>query len=229
MRNRRLFALAVLVLMGCGLPRDPAGTLDKVSGGVLRVGVSENPPWVILSEPEPEGAEVSIVRDLANDLEAELEWFEDTEAELIGALERRELDIVIAGLTIPSPWTEEAAITKHYFLSSVVIVVPEGTDEPRELDGLEVFVEKGTEAAALVAARGAIPRGVDDLGEPEGPAAVESWQVAQLGMIETEHVLTQHKHVMAVPPGENAFLTYVERFLRSKRSQVPDLLRQHAR
>ena len=49
MRTKFVFFAALLVplLAGCGLkiPTDPEGTLDRVSGGTLRAGISHNPPW----------------------------------------------------------------------------------------------------------------------------------------------------------------------------------------
>lgn len=49
MRTKFVFLAALLVplLAGCGLkmPSDPEGTLDRVAGGTLRVGISHNPPW----------------------------------------------------------------------------------------------------------------------------------------------------------------------------------------
>jgi polar amino acid transport system substrate-binding protein len=49
MRTKFVFFAALLVplLAGCGLkiPSDPEGTLDRVSGGTLRAGISHNPPW----------------------------------------------------------------------------------------------------------------------------------------------------------------------------------------
>ena len=80
--NRRalLWRLIVVVALGllalaCGsLPRDPKGTLRRVQGGRLRVGLVEHPPWVVRTEGEPAGAEVELVRALAAELGATPEW-----------------------------------------------------------------------------------------------------------------------------------------------------------
>lgn len=39
-----------MVLTGCGIqvPADPHGTLDRTRDGAMRVGVTDNPPWVTL-------------------------------------------------------------------------------------------------------------------------------------------------------------------------------------
>ncbi|MFB8387273.1 transporter substrate-binding domain-containing protein [Microbacterium sp. NPDC055910] len=121
--SRRLRAIAVgaivaiASLTGCsgGIPADPEGTLERVTGGTLRVGVSHNPPWTQLSQTsDPSGSEVELVRQYAEQLGAETEWTEGSEAPLVEALERGELDLVIAGFHDDTPWTEMAAVTAPY-------------------------------------------------------------------------------------------------------------------
>ncbi len=50
--------------VGCkDLPRDPEGTLNRVRGGRVRVGLVEHPPWVVRrSGGEPAGVEVELVK-----------------------------------------------------------------------------------------------------------------------------------------------------------------------
>ncbi|MDQ3708394.1 MAG: hypothetical protein M3387_03650 [Actinomycetota bacterium] len=66
--------LVVLVLVGCGLPRDPAGTLARVEATTVRVGVIANPPWTDFSDSEPTGIEVELVKQLGRELGSEVEW-----------------------------------------------------------------------------------------------------------------------------------------------------------
>lgn len=56
----------VAVLTGCsgGFPADPDGTLETVTGGVLRVGVSSNPPWTETGAGGPTGLEPEARRGL---------------------------------------------------------------------------------------------------------------------------------------------------------------------
>ena len=117
---RRIVALAVILATmlsaGCAtFPADPEDTLERVTGGVLRVGVSPNPPHTeVRGTAEPEGSEVVLVRDFAATLPAEIEWTVGGEQMLILALEHGDLDLVIGGLTADTPWAEHAAITKPY-------------------------------------------------------------------------------------------------------------------
>jgi polar amino acid transport system substrate-binding protein len=75
---RRASAVLILVMLlgaACGLPRDTGSTLADVRGGVLRVGVTENPPWVsVPDDGSPSGAEVELVERLAVELGARVEW-----------------------------------------------------------------------------------------------------------------------------------------------------------
>jgi polar amino acid transport system substrate-binding protein len=106
-----------MVLTGCGvsIPADPEGTLERASGGILRVGVSPNEPWTELNDnAPPSGIEVDLVEDFAESIGAQIEWSGGGEESLMEELRRGELDLVIGGLTSKSPWTDKAAITKPY-------------------------------------------------------------------------------------------------------------------
>ena len=59
----------LLGLTSCGItiPQDPEGTLEKVSGGILRVGVSEHAQWVQLPPTgDPQGIEPELVEEFAD-------------------------------------------------------------------------------------------------------------------------------------------------------------------
>jgi hypothetical protein len=43
----------LLFAVACGLPRDPDDTLERVRGGVVRVGITDNPPWAIVTPVVP--------------------------------------------------------------------------------------------------------------------------------------------------------------------------------
>ena len=121
MKIPRMMAAAMLTsalaLTACGtsFPTDPAGTLDRVSGGTLRVGVSDNGEWVSLpASGEPQGREPDLVRAFAAKLGAEVEWSEGTEHVLAEGLKHGELDLVIGGLNDKTPWEKDAGLTRSY-------------------------------------------------------------------------------------------------------------------
>jgi polar amino acid transport system substrate-binding protein len=119
MRWRVILLVTVVtgLLAACGvsIPTDPEGTLERVAGGTLRVGVSPNAPWTeITGDDQPAGDEVGLVEDFAATLPAEISWTIGGEEALIKRLEIGELDLVIGGLTADTPWEEHVAITKPY-------------------------------------------------------------------------------------------------------------------
>jgi hypothetical protein len=140
----------VALLAACGLPRDPEGTLDHVRGGVLRVGMVEDPPWASRdAQGQPRGVEVELTTALAETVDAEIRWNHGGETRLMAALERFELDLVIGGLDLDSAYAERVGFTAPYYGG----------------DG--------------------------------------------------------HEHVLAVPPGENAWLMTVDRLLREQATTIP--------
>lgn len=224
--RRLAIGLIILVLTAaCNIPRDPEGTLERVTGGTLRVGITEADPWVII-EGEPTGVEVTLVQGFAKTLNADIEWVEGTEAELVGALERRELDLVIGGFASNTPWGQKVAVTAHYHEVLVVVAVPKDEDPPSDITGLKITVESHSEIAGLVEDKGAEPKRVPEIESVEGPTALEDYRLENLEAKSTGHILTRHKHSMAAPPGENAFIVRLEKYLRSRRADVPRLLQE---
>lgn len=109
--------LVVLVTAGCGLtvPADSRGTVERATDGVLRVGVTDNPPWVVLDSPaEPAGTEPTLIEEFAKSLNATVEWTESSESVLVDALERGELDIVVGGFLDDTLWSDKAGVTRPY-------------------------------------------------------------------------------------------------------------------
>lgn len=226
---RRLGAalLVVVALAACDIPRDPESTLDRATEGTLRVGVSASDPWVVLGEGEPTGVEVEIVKRFAADLGAEIEWHEGTVDELAAALHVRELDLMIAGLTSTSKITSEATLTHPYLTTQVVVAVPPDSDITEDITGVEVAVEEATDAAGILEKEDAIVKRVPDVLEVDGPIAVESYLLDDLGYDDTGVRLIESDQVMAVPHGENAFLVRLERFLLSNRAMLDEILEEH--
>lgn len=142
-------AAATVMLVGCSsIPADPDGTLDRVQGGTLRVGFTENAPWVVLPEDgEPTGTEPDLVRAFAERIDAAVEWTQGSETRLADALERGELDVVVGGVLDDTPWVESAATTRPYAEISTadgterhVMLTPMG--ENAFLVALETFLDE---------------------------------------------------------------------------------------
>lgn len=207
--------LISLLIAGCDqvakLPVDPEGTLEKVRGGTVRTGVIHAPPWVNAVDGNPSGLEASLVRQVAKDFRAKVDWVQGGPDQLVARLEKHELDLLIGGFERSSPLTGNAGKTRPYATVEWWVVAREHrllTD----VEGNEIAVSHGR-AAALVKKANATPvfgsagadltlRAVPLIGKSE-PAPLH--KVFALG--ETQHVLL-------VPPGENAWLLAVERSLR---------------
>jgi polar amino acid transport system substrate-binding protein len=144
-----------LVASGCGIPRDAAGTLENIRGGVIRIGIVANRPWVIDRGTTVDGVEGRLASAVASSLGARIEWLRMPEFELMRALRKREIHLVIGGFDAKLPWAREVAFTRPYLES------------------------------------------------PDGKA-----------------------HVLAAPPGENAWLVFLDRELDAHKAQVPTLLAQ---
>ncbi|MBD0259791.1 MAG: transporter substrate-binding domain-containing protein [Cytophagales bacterium] len=141
--NLLLFGVAFLAL-GCdSFPKDPRHTLDQVRNGTLRVGYSENRPWVTKSGNAPGGTEAELVRQFAQSLHAKIEWHNDTEQNLFERLEKNEIHLVIAGFTDETPWKETIGMTRPYVKAGkkkhVMAVVP---GENGFLVALETFLQQ---------------------------------------------------------------------------------------
>lgn len=154
MAARSVVVLALL-LTACGIPRDPEGTLERVQGSSMRVGIAEHDPWTSLRDG-PSGIEVELVEAFARDLDAEIEWVEGAESEVLESIELGNLDLAIGGFTADDPWASRVSFIQPYY------------------------------------------------------------------------VLGENQHVMAVPHGENAWIVRLERFLRTRLDQMPELLQEHA-
>lgn len=219
--RRELAGLTASLLLvtgtaGCQWPRDPGGTLNHVRNGVLRVGVTENPPWTVIpdSDGEPAGAEVELVRRLAQQLGARVEWRTGTESTLMPALKDRTLDLAIGGLEATAPWTAEASLSRPYLTTRTVVAAPPGVAVPDDLDGVQVAVRAGTPGEAKLDKTGAEVVAVAEISGATGmPAVVGEWELSTLGYTTSAHEIATEDHVWASPPGENGWQVEIEGFL----------------
>lgn len=132
-RTIAIVALA-LTLTGCGvsIPSDPDGTLDRVTGGVLRAGASPAGELVAVDDGEVGGSLAALVVGFAEEHDARVEWTVASEEDLVADLEAGELDLAIGGMTDGTPWIDRASVTRGYpgvpgsGGASVVLLVPLG-------------------------------------------------------------------------------------------------------
>jgi polar amino acid transport system substrate-binding protein len=233
---RRVLVVCLLAIpiAGCELPAAPEGTLDRVRGGVMRVGVTPAEPWVKLpASGPPAGVEVELVKAFADELGATVEWVEGSESDLVEALHGRQLDVVIAGLTRQSEWARSAALTRPYLTTQVVIAAPDAraaAELSEDLGGVRIAVEANSpEASKLQQDTDAVVVPVDDLTTVDGPAAVPDYLLDDLDLVRTDAELDEHEHAMAVSMGENAFLVALERFLLDREDEAGEILEREGK
>lgn len=195
----------------------------------MRVGVIESDPFVIFDAVEPGGVEPRILEGFAAELDAEIEWFPGGEEELMGALEKRELDVVIGGLTSTTPWSKMVALTHPYLTTAVVVGAPSAGEAIEDIAGVEVAVEKGTQEAGVLEKTDAEVVLVEDVTEFDGVVVVDNWLLDDLDLVDTGDRLIESDHVMATPFGENAWLVRLERYLLTHEDEIKSILDEEGR
>lgn len=224
-------ALVASAASGCRFPDDPEGTLERVEGGTMRVGVIHHPPWADTSRRAPRGVEVELARQFAERLDAEIEWVEGAESELVDAMTGFQLDLIVGGLTRTSPWGKEVALSRPFVDTEVQVGLPSDSDlDAADLGGIEVWVRRSSPEAALLRQEedDAIPRFFDRLEQVEGPALLPSYEIPLIGFEPTDYILRDDEHAIAAPPGENAFLVELDQFLLNSEQEAERLLEQEA-
>ncbi|MEX2494954.1 MAG: transporter substrate-binding domain-containing protein [Woeseia sp.] len=207
-----MLLLLPMLLAGCELPEtfpvDPERTLQKVRGGSLRAGVIHAPPWVI-AEGDPSGVEADLVRHLARDFAADIEWVRGAPDQLLVLLEEHELDILIGGFEKSSPVTKKVGKTRPYASVEWWLL---GQAADADISGEPVGVEHG-KAAALVKAAHATPVFRT---RPGAPALQVLPRMGKKAPVPPQgiRVLGSSHHVLLLPPGENAWVVAVDRSLQ---------------
>jgi ABC-type amino acid transport substrate-binding protein len=121
--------LALSLLAACAMPRDPEKTSDRIaSAHELRVGVTDNDPWVSAQDAEPRGIEPDLVRQFAARIGAHVLWSRGSETALAQQLKNHELDLAVGGFDAKTPWKSIAGVSqpfaetsdkkKHIFLAA---------------------------------------------------------------------------------------------------------------
>ena len=218
----------LLLVAACGIPRDPEGTLARVRGGTLRVGVSDAPPWVMRQGDAAAGAEPELVRRFAASLGAEPQWTWGNLEQHFTALEHRQLDLVVGGIEAATPWKKRIGLTRPYYVERMLVGAAPGLSPPVEIDGREVAVGAGTPLGHLVEKADGRPLPHPRPAAHRGLVAAPAWQLSAWGFTVAPRAEPLHRveHVMGVPPGENAWLVALESFLDGQRAEVEPLLRR---
>lgn len=125
------FSIAILLTaLACNQPSDPKNTLNDVRHrGILKAGVSYNPPFVVTSPHDTTGIDIDLLNDIANDLEVKLQLVYGSETEITHRLEETKIDIAAAGFLNKTLFKKKMGLTNWYLQrhdSSYVLGIPKG-------------------------------------------------------------------------------------------------------
>src|SRR4051812_31016592 len=125
-----VFILPSVMSFSCDdLPRDQKGTVDRIAQThELRVGLVENPPFVVRDGDEPRGVEVDAIKSFAESQNAHPVWTWGGEQKLMKQLEHYQMDLVAGGLQKSTPWKSYVGLSSPY-IEDQVIATPPGENQ----------------------------------------------------------------------------------------------------
>ena len=134
---RRFISLLLLIILmsGCQWQENTPTSLEKIQdSGVLRVGTLNNQLSYYIGADGPTGLDYELAQTFAEKLGVKLEitaMF--TLSELFPALERGDIDIIAAGLTVTPDRLQDFHPAPAYYYTSQIVVYKKGQRRPRNL------------------------------------------------------------------------------------------------
>lgn len=240
----RLAAIVLGVTLGLGsfAPGADAASSKNlariIAAGELRVGVSGTQPPLNVKNVDGEiiGLEADLARLLAGSMGVRVKFVQKPFSELLGALEKNEVDIVMSGMTITPERNLKVAFVGPYFISGKSILTKSDTlaasDEASDIDNpdvtlaaldgstsqrwVEVFVPKAKLAKVID-----YDGGVQLVREGKVDAFVADYPITVLsvlryggeGLVTLASPLTIEPIGMALPGDDFLFVNLVENYL----------------
>nr|WP_222939647.1 membrane-bound lytic murein transglycosylase MltF [Photobacterium sp. BZF1] len=130
--------LSVLVLNGCLWQEEPQSDLERIrEEGVLRVGTLNNQLSYYIGNEGPTGLDYELARRFADKLGVKLEMKAMfTLSGLFPGLERGDVDILAAGLTMTDERLAQFRAAPAYYYASQKVVYKKGQWRPRSIEDL---------------------------------------------------------------------------------------------
>jgi len=237
-----LFA-AVLALSGLGLPTAASAESSPdspvlariVSSGTLRVGMSGNQPPLNFKGKDGTmmGLEVDLATALALLMEAKLEIVQKPFGELLGALQKGEVDLVMSGMTITAERNLKVAFVGPYYLSGKSILTRSSAlaqaDDAEDLDQADLklaalegstsqrFVEALIPKATLLTTKNyddavklLLADDVQALVADREIIALTALRHPEENLVTLAQPLTIEAIGIAVPPGDGLLINFLE-------------------
>ena len=240
---RILPVLAALALVACGMQSGQPGVggtrLAQITErGELRVGLSGNQPPLNMRDRSGEiiGLEVDLVSELAKSMGVEAKLVPMPFAELLPALERGEIDLVVSGMTITPERNARVAFAGPYVISGKSLLTKSdeisSVADPAELNlagrryaalagsTSEVFVKASLSESTLVATAD-YDAGVKMVIDDEVDALVADFPICAISVLrhpdENLSMLyspfTVEPLGIALPAGDALFVNLVQNYL----------------
>ncbi|GAB4204463.1 MAG: transporter substrate-binding domain-containing protein [Coleofasciculaceae cyanobacterium] len=96
---------------------------SSVSAETLRVGVAGSPPFVIREDNNLSGISVEIWEEMARNQNIDYQFFpQPSVQDGLDAIARKELDVLVGGLSVTSKRLEKVDFTQPYILSEVAVL-----------------------------------------------------------------------------------------------------------
>ena len=133
-----VFLLSLLLLSGCKWQLDTRSDLDRIrEEGVLRIGTLNNQLSYYIGSEGPTGLDYELAQRFAAKLGVKLEMQPMfTLAELFPALQRGDVDMLAAGLTMTPDRLADFRAAPAYYFASQLVVYKNGQWRPRSVEDL---------------------------------------------------------------------------------------------
>jgi len=214
--------IGALAASGCSdFPKDNAETLKQLKAGrEMKVGVAHNPPWTVVADGTIEGAEPGLVTQWAESLGTRARFITGPEDDLVEAVYKRELDVLVTGMTDKTPHSGKLALSQPYLEVKTNIGVAPGQTPLTDWTGQRIVVDpQRLDLVAQVRELNAEPVPLD-AGGPSVPIMVGyDFELERRGLKPTEDELSSERRVMAVISGESALLLSLDQFLQAQDKQ----------
>ncbi len=230
-----------MALAGCER-RDagPSPLQHVLSSGELRVGTTADFPPLAMRDRDGQliGLEVDLMRALATTMNAKVRFVEIPFSDLLPALERGEIDLAVAGMTITPERNARVAFAGPYLISGNTLLARDralaDTEELASLDDPKLsfavldsstsasFVRTHMPKAKLVTfpdnesgVKALLAGEVDGVISDQQVCTVARWRNPDAGLFVRYAPFTTEPLGIAVSPGEPLFLNLVTNYLNT--------------
>ena len=236
-RALAVLACALLALAGCDRPRP----IDRIlKAGEIRVGTSADSPPLTMRDRDGKlmGLEVELAQALGDNMNVKVRFVEMPFAQLIPALERADIDLAVAGMTMTPERNSRVAFAGPYYVSGNTLLAQKRevaeTEDPAQLDDPKLSFAVLAGSTSEKYARAHLPK-AKLVAAPDNDAAVKAllagevdgmisdlqvctvarWRHPDAGLYVRSSPFTTEPLGLALPPDSILFLNLVTNYLKT--------------